>query len=220
MHWRDKSLVAALGIWLHYPNKDNYLRILSLLPLPTLISLNGLLCTMEPGLTWNLQPWWVRMSWSDHAWATSYVHLSLVLSLPPFLWTYVVALFLLWPFLLLPPAQSPDGSQIFFTVCCWQLWLPHADAAEPGQRGHCLSWGCAQLLPCPLLWDRFTLAALWHSDPRIKCNPFTFVLGWSSLASQISDLGDGGKTIRREKNAKKLSFAIIFKCLNFNYIWL
>lgn len=107
MHWRDKSLVAALGIWLHYPNKDNYLRILSLLPLPTLISLNGLLCTMEPGLTWNLQPWWVRMSWSDHAWATSYVHLSLILSLPPFLWTYVVALFLLWPFLLLPPAQSP-----------------------------------------------------------------------------------------------------------------
>lgn len=104
MHWRDKSLVAALGIWLHYPNKDNYLSILSLLPLPTLISLNGLLCTMEPGLTWNLQPWWVRMSWSDHAWATSYVHLSLVLSLPP------LSLDLCWsliPFLALsPPAPS------------------------------------------------------------------------------------------------------------------
>ncbi|NXF15980.1 LOXH1 protein, partial [Rhodinocichla rosea] len=67
--------------------------------------------------------------------------------------TYVVALFsfLLWPFLLLPPAQSLDGSQVFSTVCCvWdsgQLCLPHADAAEPGQRWHCLSWGCAQLLP-------------------------------------------------------------------------
>lgn len=98
-----------------------------------------------------------------------------------------------------------DGCQIFLTVFCtwdsWQLWLPHADAAEPAQRGCCLSWGCAQLLPCPLLWGRSTPAALSHSDPRIKpskCNPFIFVLGWSSLASQISDLGDGGKTIKRQ----------------------
>lgn len=127
------------------------------------------------------------------------------------LWTCVVALFsfLLWPFLLLPPAQSLDGSQVFFIVCCiWdsgQLCLPHTDAAEPGQRGHCLSRGCAQLLPCPLLWGGSTLAALWHSDPRtkpFKCNSFACFLGWSSLTSQISDLGDGGKTIMQKKLQK------------------
>lgn len=103
------------------------------------------------------------------------------------------------PFSCCSHLDHQDESQILFTVCCtwdcWQLCLPRADATGllPGQWGHCLRWGCAQFLSCPPSWGRPTLVALWHSDPRnkpSKSNPFTRVLGWFSLTSQVSDLGD------------------------------
>lgn len=151
----------------------------------------------------------LRMSWSDDASATSYVHLSLILSLPPSsAQTLDLCCSLIPSLALSPPALSSITRMDprYFSLCA---------ASGTVDSSGCLMQMLQKLVREGTTWAGVVLGFyLVHScgtgpllllfdtviqESNLPNNPFTFVLGWSSLTSQISDLGDGVKTIRRKK---------------------
>lgn len=90
------------------------------------------------------------------------------------------------PFSCCSRLDHKDGSQIFLVVCCiwdcWQVCLSRADAAGPlpGQWGHCLRWGHAQLLSCPFLAGQAhscCALAQWSKKQAFQMQSFHSCLG-------------------------------------------